>query len=167
MKTLCIPLVIIALLAVSGCAHTYRLTDGGEQRLQNVDAVDVFLSPRDAQRVERVKMASLAKSYAETGSVWRRAFRGMGQSKASIAIGETEMRGSPASMGFAIRFTYTASATLTVNGREYALYGTGSRAAAMNHESAMRQAAELAVADIAKQAKHIITQTAPPPQPVL
>jgi hypothetical protein len=164
MKTLYGLTIAIATLLTAGCAHTYKLNDGGEQRLAYTEYIgSVHLTPSESNRVEKVKMASLAKNYVETGKIWERAFRGNAYSQAKIKIENSEMIGSAASAGLALRFTYNAKATLTYQGRDYTIIGSGSRAAAMQMESAMRQSVELALKSMIDQVRQIMASASPAP----
>jgi len=155
MKTKCITYsaVIGLLLFFMGCASSgpIDLNTPGEQRLSVADQVDVVLSSEDANRVEPVIPG---KETASTGSVWKRAFVGKeGISPASIRIVSSELRQNLAGGGFVMRYTYTVEAVLTIGDRQVHLKGEGTRAASTAMLSAMRQAVELAVVQVASQAR--------------
>jgi hypothetical protein len=98
-----------------------------------------------------------AKHPFATGLIWRRAFIGAADAPNSLDVTSSGFVMSMSSLGFAIRYTYTASVVLHFGDHDYPISASGSRAAAMNTLSAARQSVELCVADAARQARGIMT----------
>jgi hypothetical protein len=149
--------LVVFILFLSGCAApmTLRLDDSGEQRLTDADSVNVALAFGDAERIDRIGSTSTS---ALTGPIWKRAFCGKTDSAlGSLTVRNATLKQSLSGAGFTIRYTYTVEAVLRVGTNDVVLKATGSRAAAMAAGSAMRQAVELAVLEVAKQTKLVLT----------
>jgi len=149
--------LVCALLVACGTPAPLKLDAPGEQRLSASDIVDVELSIADRARIDPLIGAfGESKLKVETGAIWQRAFRGDERSAAKLVITKAELRQSVGGAGFTMRCTYVVEARIIFDGRDYPVRAETSRAAAMAVPSAMRQAVELGVADIAHQARAIL-----------
>jgi hypothetical protein len=148
----------VLLLALSGCANgPIKLNDSGERQLAELDAVLVAISESDKVRIDPYFMAFGSKPFpVETGPIWARAFTGEPAAGPTIRIKSAELRQTIAAAGFTTRWTYVAECELSYNGNLHQIHAEGTRAAAMAHMSAMRQAVELGALDAAKKVKNIM-----------
>jgi hypothetical protein len=156
-------LLILVLLLLGACASpmTIRLNDDGERRLTDADSIDVALDPGDEGRVERIGRTSTS---AFTGPVWKKAFAGNTEtSTASLHVLSSTLKESLAGAGFTVRYRYKAEALLRIGSRQIELRGEGTRAASAEARSALRQAVELCILDIARQARLALANVASEP----
>jgi hypothetical protein len=180
MKSLPIPLLPILALLLAGCASTPPTLRPnafpGPRKLPAHAAVYASLSPDDASRVEPMISSWLfARRNVQTGPIWARAFVGNETNSTTNAtarlvidstalveksIGVAEKLFGP---GISASYTYTASATLVYGTAIHALDASGTFATNKETDSysALRQAIELCVADIAGQAARIIRTQSP------
>jgi hypothetical protein len=150
----------IALL-IAGCAtgpaKPIALNAPGEKRISAEDVVDIGLSPDDEARIDPVFMAgSKGQPGAETGPIWASVFRSRSDHTARIEVVSAALRHSIDGLGFTARWTYTIEAVLHLGDETHTIHATGTRAAAIQTPSAMRQAVELGVLDVARQASAIV-----------
>jgi len=161
MKQVLLATVAVAFLGLGGCGtpRPFPISEfAGEERLTSADVVDIALASADTERVDPWFHAFGDKSRGGvlTGPIWKRVFRGDERSIAKLVITKAELRESISGMGFTMRCTYIVEAHLIIEHRDYPIRGEGSRAAAIELFSAMRQAVELGVADTARQASAIL-----------
>lgn len=151
---------LAATLTLAACTtpSSMKLDAPGEQRLTASDIVDVVLAATDRTRVDPLfpAIGSVSRIGVETGVIWTRVFRGDDRSIARLSITKAELRESMSGMGFTMRYTYVAEAEVVIGDRAYPVRAEGTRAAAMANLSAMRQAVELGIADIGRQAAAIL-----------
>lgn len=150
---------------VSGCAtqpvHVAEFS--GERRISPDDIIAVRLDPASASRIEGVAIGGrTTRDQLCTGEIWQEVFVAHDDASPVLRIDTSELRQSLAGAGFTMRHTYTAHATLTAGGKEYSITARGTRAAAMNGPSAMRQAIELAVVDAAAQCRLLLANNPAP-----
>lgn len=154
---------LIALLMLAGCETVSSQSNQlpGEDGITAADAIDANLAPTAEKRSEILFGSSSDKrtQYA-TGAVWARVFVGQGLSGASLDLLSTRLSQKVAADG-SRRVTYDVVARLTVDTKSYPLHATASRPWTPNDASAMRQAVEAVVIDVANQAKVIIKKTHP------
>lgn len=150
--------IIVALLmtAIAGCSSApFKVAEfPGERRIADNDPVQVRISDADKIRIDPVW--SYGRQFqAETGPVWAQVFIG-DESAPAFHVESAELRYTIEAAGFAARYTYTLTGTFSFNGTDFPISATASRGFAMNINSAMRQAVELAIVDAAKQCRQII-----------
>lgn len=151
--------IAVLLVALAGCSSApFKVAEfGGERRIADDDPVPVRISDADKVRIDPVW--SYGRQFqAETGPIWAQVFIGE-ESDPVFSIESAELRYTIEAAGFAARYTYSLSGTLSYNGIDYPITASASRGFAMNINSAMRQAVELAIVDAAKQCRQIILMT--------
>ena len=155
--------VLIAALMLTGCetVSSKSIQLPGEDAITATDAIDASLATGADKRSEPLigNVAGKPVQYA-TGAIWARVFVGEGLSGASLDLLSTRLSERIAPDG-SHRITYDVVARLTVDSKKYPLHATASRATRAGDASAMRQAVEAAVVDVARQAKVIIKKVQP------
>lgn len=148
---------IVAAALVAGCgtpAPVHLAEIPGEKRIAPTDPVLVAISPELASRIEKVGDLPVV-----TGETWRAVFIGDSSARWRFELTSSKLEQSIAGAGFTMRMTYTAEGILTNGSQRFTVSGQGSRAAGMAVPSAMRQAVELAVVDIARRCRHLIAES--------
>lgn len=153
--------IIVALLmtAIAGCSSApFKVAEfPGERRIADNDPIRVRISEADKSRIDPV--LSYGRQFqAETGPVWAQVFVGE-EADPLFSVESAELRYTIEAAGFAARYTYTLAGTFSFNGTDFPISASASRGFAMNINSAMRQAVELAIVDAAKQCRQIILLT--------
>lgn len=159
----------VTVLFFAGCAtYPQHLTvEGpGENRVGPRDTTTriYLLPPGDTREESMAGPFSSTKNkrvLLATGAVWHRVFAGDKDSPATLEIESSDLVNSISGAGFAARYTYEARAVLRFNGKDYHLSGTGSRAAAVATQSALRQSVELALVEISQKAQAILDASRP------
>ncbi len=157
-------ILIAAVLPLAGCISSPQnrmaLSDGGEDRIQPSDMINVALMegiPARKEPSENIFGGSFKRIQFETGHVWQRVFIGQSDAPARLEIVSTKIDEAISGAGFTCRFTYTVDAILHINGKTYPIHAIGSRSAAAMLDSARRQAIELGIVNTAREAAAIIT----------
>lgn len=135
-----------------------------ESRIDRNDVIAVRLTPESASRVEPAdndgsEMVHYDKVY--TGEVIHQVFLGYRDDQPTFEITESHLSHRAIAAGLSMRWTYSLSGILRVNGQAVEVNSVGSRAAAVNLKESMRQAIELAAVDAAHQCRRIIEANAP------
>lgn len=153
-------------LFVASCSTpvTVSLDSDGEDRLHG-ETVNIALTPGVAERAESIFDGSGEATQVSglTGPVWKKVFVGSADAPATLSLVKTKLAMSVAGGGFTFRFDYEVAAELQVGDKKYPLRAHGTRAAGRMFESARRQAVEMAILDMARQAKQIMER--PPAAP--
>ena len=153
-------LLLISCLALVGCRSvTVDLaTMPGEDRIAREDGINCRITPDVGPRAEPLFPSNAINDqiHFETGRIWERVFVGGPNAPATLELVSTKFTENIAGGGFTIRDTYDVYAYLRIGEKVWPLYATGTRASAMHAPSTRRQAVELAVVDIAHQAKAIM-----------
>jgi hypothetical protein len=151
--------IALTCFAAASCSTTSPLdlaASGGEQRLSHEDAVvTMSISEADRHRVDFLEGMYGRKSPIITGPIWASMFVGASDMP-KLSIQAAVMQQNIEGAGFALRFTYRIDAMLSLNGRNFPIQASASRAAALNNVSAMRQAVELALKETAVKAQAIM-----------
>jgi hypothetical protein len=153
--------LIIAALLLGGCqSGPIKLAEyPGERRINDADVVQIALSEHDKTRLDPYfTWVGRFRLPIDSGSLWKQVFVGT-PADPHFTVKTAELRQRNEAAGFTGRWTYTIEGELLLNGRTYPVYAEGSRAAAINANSAMRQAVELGIVDAARKCATILAQT--------
>lgn len=151
-------LIAAVALWLAGCQSGPIRVAGfpGEQRIGATDLVLISLAEQDRNRLDPYfTWVGKTRHPIDSGEIWRRVFIGAG-THPLFTIEKAELRQSNEAAGFVGRWTYSIEGKLTVNGVSYPIHAEGSRAAAVNANSAMRQAVELGIVDAARKCAAIV-----------
>jgi len=155
MKTPTLVALIVSLLS-AGCETPSSKPSSmpGEDGITAADVMDAGLPPDSEKRQEPIyrKSAPSDVKYA-TGTIWARVFVGQGLSSATLELLSTRLTEKVAADGTR-SVTYDVLARLMVDSKPHPLHASGTRTAT-GSGSAIRQAVEAAVVDVAQQAKVI------------